>query len=81
MSIGYLGCSFHLFLCGSFHSEGYIVEDGVVEEDGLLVDIAYDASERVDAEVAHVCAVDADGPRGDIVVAGDKVDEGALARS
>ena len=42
-------CGFdHLFHRGVFHSERYIVEYRVVEEDGFLVHIAYEAAEVLD---------------------------------
>ena len=50
-----------LFLCGIFHTKGDVVEDGVVEQDGFLIDIAYQASQRMEGEVAHVFSVNPDG--------------------
>ena len=41
MGVGDAGGLLHLLACGALHSEGDVIEDGVVEEDRLLVDVAH----------------------------------------
>ena len=74
----FCGC-LHLLLCGVIHTKGDIVKDGVVEEDGFLVDVAYDAPQRMEGEVAHVFAVNLDGTCRHVVIARNEVNQRALA--
>ena len=79
MSVGYLCRCLHLFLSGIVNTKSYIVEDSVVEKDGLLIDVAYDAALRTYGEIAHIISINGDGTRRDIVIAWDEVDKSALA--
>ena len=44
-------------VCGSFNAEGDIVSERVVEQYGLLVNVADEAAKVVDAEVLDVDAI------------------------
>ena len=57
VGVGYLGCGNHLLHCGTFHSEGYVVENGVVEKDGLLVHVAHELAQRTYLEAADIVSV------------------------
>ena len=57
MGIGNLCRMFHLFACSIFHAEGDIIEEGVVEEDGLLVHITNQLTQVVNTQVLHVDAI------------------------
>ena len=48
----------HLLHCGVFDAERDVAYERIVEENGLLVDVADELSEVVDAELAHIDAVD-----------------------
>ena len=73
MGIGYL-CRFdYLLHCRSFHSESYVVEYGVIEQNGLLIHISDKASQIFDAEVPDVCSVHGDPALTDIIIPWDKV--------
>ena len=41
VGIGYAGGLLHLLGCGVVNAEGYVVVEGVVEQDCLLVDVAH----------------------------------------
>ena len=79
VGIGDLGCFDDLFHRGVLDAEGYIIEEGVVEEDGFLVDVADEGAQVVEAEVLDVDAVDEDLAVGDIMVARHEIDQRALA--
>ena len=81
MCIGDLGCLNHLFHGCTFYAESDVVENGVVEKDGLLVDVADKRAQILYLEVPDVASVKEDLAFAYIVVARDKVDEGRLARS
>lgn len=66
---------------GVFHAEGNVVEETVVEEDGLLVDVANHGAEVGKVDALHVGAVDENLAFGHVVIAGQEVDEGRLART
>ena len=62
-------CSGDDFFHGStFHSEGYVVEDCVIEEYGLLIHVSYEAPEVLDLEFPDVGAVQPDRSLLDIIV-------------
>ena len=79
VGVGYLGCFDDLLHGGVLYAEGDVVVKGVVEEDGLLVDVADEGAEVVDADVAYVLAVNEYLPFADVVVAGNKVHEGGFS--
>ena len=81
MGIGNAGCLFDLLTGSVFDTEGDIVEHRVVEENGLLVDIAYQTAQRLDAQRLDVFAVDEDFAVGNIVIAGNEVDKRRFART
>ena len=60
MGIGNLRGSHDLLHGRAFHTEGYVVEYGVVEQDGFLVDVAYQAAQILHSEIPDVCAVKCD---------------------
>ena len=62
-------------------AEGYVVGDGVVEEDAVLRDKSYLSTEAVDVEVGDGCVVDEDGAASAVVEAWEEVDEGGFACS
>ena len=64
-----------------FHAEGDVVVECVVEEDGLLVDIAHERAQVVHAQVAHVDAVDGYAPLVDVVESGQQVGQRRFARA
>ena len=75
MGIGYLCRMFNLFLRSIFHSKGDIVAERVVEEDGLLVDVANELSQIVNAQIFDVDAVDEHFTLLHVVVARDEIDK------
>ena len=81
MCVGNAGCSFHLLAGGVLHTESDVVEYRVVEENGFLVDIAYEAAQAVDAQLADVRSIHQNLSCAHIVVAGDKVHQGAFPAS
>ena len=81
MRVGYLGSFHHLLHRSTFHTERDVVEDGVVEEYGLLVHVSDERSERLDFQVADVGPVYGDASLVEVVVAGYEVDEGGLSRT
>ena len=58
---------------------GHVVAHRVVEQDGLLGDHADLGPQRVEGDVPDVDAVDGDGPGGDVVEAGQEVEQGGFA--
>ena len=58
MSVGYLCRFHHIVHSGVVNAEGDVVAEGVVKEDCLLVHVAYELSEVVNAEVFNIDAVD-----------------------
>ena len=79
MRVGYLGGCHHLVHRGVLHAEGYVVEESVVEEYGLLVHVANEGSQVADAQFPHVGAVDADGAALHVVVAWQQVHQRTFA--
>ena len=57
MGIGYPGSRHHIFQACILDTESDIVENRVVEEDGLLVDISYQPSETLQTGFPDVDAV------------------------
>ena len=68
-------------VCGSFNAEGDIVSERVVEQYGLLVNVADEAAKVVDAEVLDVDAIDEHLAFLHVVVSWNKIDEGRFAAS
>ena len=66
---------FHLLLRGVVHTKRYVVVESVVEEDGLLVDVADELAQVVNAQVFHVDAVDEHFALLHIIIARDEVNE------
>ena len=71
----------HLLLGGPVYTERYVVEERVVEEYGLLVDVADELAQVVYAEVLHVYAVDEHLALLHVVVARYEIHERRLAAS
>ena len=69
MCVGHLGRLLHLLECGVFDTKTDVVEEGVVEEDGFLVDIADQRTEFRNTERANVVSVDANSAGCDVVEA------------
>ena len=81
VGVGNLG-RFDDLLHGSvLHAEGDVVVEGVVEEDGFLVDVADEGAQAVDGDVLHVLAVDEQPAFGNVVVARHEVHQRGLARA
>ena len=59
--------------------EGDVLEDGSVEEDGVLEDVADLVAKRLDSVVAHVFAVDQDAAGVGVVEARNQADDGRFA--
>ena len=81
VGVGYPGRLGYLFVCGTVDAKGNVVAESVVEEDGLLVDVAYQLAQVEDAEFLHVDAVNEHLTLLHVVVAGNQVDKGRLARA
>ena len=81
VGVSYLGSFHHLLHGGVFHTEGYVVEERVVEEYGLLVYVAYEGTQGGDGKRLHVFAVNENFAASDVVVAGQKVHERGLSRT
>ena len=47
MGVGYLGSFDDLLHSGIFHTESDVVVEGVIEQDGFLVDVAHDAAQAM----------------------------------
>ncbi len=60
VGVGYAGSLYDLFACGIGNAEGDIVVEGIVEENGLLVDIAHECAQVVYAHILDIGAVDVD---------------------
>src|SRR5579875_2652825 len=67
-----------LFLAGIGTAVGDVIEDGVVEQEGVLGDDADVLAEAREADVAHVPAVNAQGAGGDVIEARHEVGERGL---
>ena len=79
VGVGYACRLFHLLHCGILYAERDVAKEGVVEEYGLLIDVADELAQVVYAELAHVDAVDEHLAFLNVVVARYEVDEGRLA--
>ena len=79
MGVGDARCLLHLLLRGIVDAEGDVVKEGVVEEDGFLVHVADELPQVVNAEVAHVDAVDEHLALLHVVVARNEVDKRGLS--
>ena len=67
------------FLEGStFDTEGNVVKDRSIEEDGFLIDIAHQVAQVTYSHLTYVRAIDGDAPLDDVIEARDEVDQGAL---
>ena len=75
VGVGNLGSSFYFLLRSVLDTEGDIISDGIVEEDGVLADDAHAPAQIVEAIVADVDAIDEDGAGLDIPEAREEVDE------
>ena len=81
MGVGNACGGFHLLLCGVVYTECDVVEDGVIEKDGLLVDVSNQASQTFQTQVANVFPVDADGAFAYIVVTRNQIHQCAFSAS
>ena len=81
VGVGNFGCFDDLFHRGVLDAEGDVAEEGVVEEDGFLIDVAEEAAQVGDAELADVGAVEEYLSLLHVVVAWQEVNEGGLARA
>ena len=79
MGIGYPGGFLDLLAGHTLAAEGYVVENRVVEEDGLLVDIADEAAQVVQANLADILSVYRYGAAGHVVETGNQVHQGGLS--
>ena len=79
--IGHLGSLHHLLHGGILHPEGNVVVEGVVKQNGLLVDIANELSQVRQGKRLDVDAVDGNFAPRHIVVAWQQVDQCRLARA
>ena len=70
---------FDFFTGGVLFAEGDVVEEGVVEEDRVLVHISHQGAQVAQAHVADVGAVEGDAARRGFEEAGDEVHEGGFA--
>ncbi|EGY00670.1 hypothetical protein AZA_76900 [Nitrospirillum viridazoti Y2] len=75
-----LGRRLDLLLRGAHAAIGDIAAHRVVEQPRLLADQADGAAQRGQRHVADVLAAQGDGTAGDVVEAGDQVQDGGLAR-
>lgn len=73
--IGYLSRSDDILFRGVIFTEHDIVLDGIVEQDGLLIDVAYQRPQVVNAQILDVDAIDEHLPLLHIVVARNEVDK------
>ena len=81
MRIGNLGCSYHIFHCSAFHTESYIVENGVVEQYWFLVHIAHQTAQAVDFQVTQVGSVYLDAAFSHVVESRNQVHERGFSGS
>ena len=81
MCVGYFRRCDDIFHGRVLYTESDIVEDGVIEQDRLLVHIAHQASEAVDLDVADVSAVDFYRAAGHVVESRDEIDQCGFARA
>ncbi len=79
MGIGDLRRGDDLFLRGVLHPEGDVVEDGVVEQDRVLVHVPHETAEVFDLQALDVFSVDGDPAFRRVVEAGDEVHEGGFS--
>ena len=79
MCIGDPGGGHHILHRGILHAEGNVVENGVVEENRLLVHIAHKAPEAVQAEIPDILTVNLHGTSGHVVEARYEVHQCGLA--
>ena len=81
VGVGYLGGFNHLLHGGILHAEGYVVEETIVEEDGLLVYISDKGAEVGHVHIFYIHTVHQNLPASHVVVARKEVDERTLART
>ena len=79
VGIGDAGSLFHLFRRGRFHSESDVIIYGIVEQDGVLVDVAHEFAQIVEGKPADIDAVYEDGAPRDVIEPGQEVHKGAFA--
>ena len=71
----------HLLEGSALDTEGDILKDRSIEEDGLLIDVPHEAAQISYRDLTDICAIDGDAPLDDIVEARDEVHERALPRA
>ena len=79
VGIGYTGSLLDLLARGIVDAKRDIVEERVVEEDGLLIHIAYELAQVVNAQFLHVDSVDEHLAFLHVVIARDEVDQRRLS--
>ena len=79
MGIGNL-CRFdHLLHSCIFHTEGNVVEEGVIEQNGLLVHVSYQRTQVVDAKILNIHTVNCNLTQLHIVIARQQIHQCRLA--
>ena len=81
VGIGNLSSLYHLLHRGILYAEGDVVVERVVEENGLLIDIADEGTQLRDFDVLDILTVNQHLTVAHVVVAGDEVDKRRLARA
>ena len=79
VGVGYPRGLLHLLLRGVLHAEGDVVEESVVEKDGLLIDVTYQLAQVVYAHVFHVDTVYEHLAFLHVIIAGNQVKQRRLA--
>ena len=81
MGVGDARCLLYLLVSGVVDTERNVVAESVVEEDGLLVDIAYEKPEVVYAEMTDIDTVDEHLALTRVIISGYEVEQCRLARA
>ena len=76
-----LGGLTHLLEGSTLDTEGDILKDRSIEEDGLLIDVPHEAAQISYRDLTDIRAIDGDAPLNDVVEARDEVHERALPRA
>ena len=81
VGIGYLGSLNHLLHGSIFNAKGDVVVKGVVKQNGLLVDIAYQSTKVRQSKRLYIYTINAYFAPCNIMIARQKVDQCRLART
>ena len=71
----------HLLEGSTLDTEGDILKDRSIEEDGLLIDVPHKAAQISYRDLTNIRTIDGDAPLDDVVEARDEVHERALPRA